>query len=293
MRKERDGARGANVGRILANGDGWRALDVVCTAGPHDPPFEERHAWSSLSIVIAGIFSYRSGCGATLMSPGAIMLGSFDRSFECAHHHGEGDRCLSFQFSRELFEDVARGAGVTHIGFANDRIPPLRALSPFTVRAIDAMRAPAALEEIALELAGATLRLEARVGLHHPNAATRDRIRIGEVIRHLNAHGAEHLSLAALAQLADLSRYHFLRTFRKVTGITPHQWILRARLREAAMRLVASADPITGIAFEVGFDDLSNFIRSFRAEFGLSPRAYRANAASMKNPAARSYKIPA
>jgi AraC family transcriptional regulator len=61
-----------------------------------------------------------------------------------------------------------------------------------------------------------------------------------------------------------------------VAGITPHQWILRARLRGAAKRLAASEAPITEIAFDVGFEDLSNFIRSFRAEFGISPRAYRA-----------------
>jgi AraC-like DNA-binding protein len=49
-------------------------------------------------------------------------------------------------------------------------------------------------------------------------------------------------------------------------------------LREAAQRLAASRERITDIAFESGFEDLSNFVRSFRAEFGMSPRAYRAAA---------------
>jgi AraC-like DNA-binding protein len=66
-----------------------------------------------------------------------------------------------------------------------------------------------------------------------------------------------------------------LRTFKRVTGITPHQWMLRARLRKAARRLVASRDAITDVALDVGFNDSSNFIRSFRAEFGISPRQYR------------------
>jgi AraC-like DNA-binding protein len=73
-----------------------------------------------------------------------------------------------------------------------------------------------------------------------------------------------------------MSRFHFLRTFTRVTGVTPHQWILRARLREAAARLTSTDAPITEIALDVGFEDLSNFIRTFRAEFGVSPRAHRA-----------------
>ena len=76
-----------------------------------------------------------------------------------------------------------------------------------------------------------------------------------------------------------MSPYHFLRTFKAVTGITPHQWLLRARLREAAQRLANSRTGVTAIALDVGFDDLSNFIRSFRAEFGVSPRQYRLAAA--------------
>jgi AraC-like DNA-binding protein len=273
IRREREGARGGNFGRVLAEGEGWRALDVVCSAGPHDRPFEERHAWSSISLVLAGTFTYQGDRGPSLMSSGAIMLGSFGHSFECSHQHGEGDRCLSFQFTRELFDTVARDAGATRADFDHDRMPPLRALAPVAVRAANAIGKPAALAEIALELAGAVIQMNG----HQPIATTtRDRMRIAEVLHHLETHREESHTLAELASLARLSRYHFLRTFRSVTDITPHQWILRARLREAAQRLAASHQSITEIALDVGFEDLSNFIRSFRAEFGVSPRRYRA-----------------
>ena len=78
------------------------------------------------------------------------------------------------------------------------------------------------------------------------------------------------LGLAALPACAE-----DVISFRIVTGVTPHQWIIRARLRDAATRLLRSDEPITDIALDVGFDDLSNFIRGFRREFGLSPRSYR------------------
>ncbi|HKM99404.1 MAG TPA: AraC family transcriptional regulator, partial [Candidatus Binataceae bacterium] len=111
-----------------------------------------------------------------------------------------------------------------------------------------------------------------------PSAESRDRARIARVLRQMESSFAQPHTLASLARIAGLSRYHFLRTFKCVTGITPHQWLLRARLRDAAQRLARRADAVTEIALDTGFEDLSNFIRSFRAEFGVSPRRYRAAA---------------
>src|SRR5208283_799598 len=54
-----------------------------------------------------------------------------------------------------------------------------------------------------------------------------------------------------------------------------HQYVLRARLREAAVRLAAQPNKVLDIALDCGFGDVSNFNRAFRAEFGVSPRVYR------------------
>jgi AraC family transcriptional regulator len=59
-----------------------------------------------------------------------------------------------------------------------------------------------------------------------------------------------------------------------VTRVTPHQFILRARLREAAVRLKTTRNEVLEIALDTGFRDLSNFNHSFRAEFGMSPTSY-------------------
>jgi AraC-like DNA-binding protein len=95
------------------------------------------------------------------------------------------------------------------------------------------------------------------------------------VLRRLESDFEAPHSLSELARDAGLSSYHFLRVFKDTTGITPHQWLLRARLRRAALLLVATRNAVTDIALDVGFEDLSNFIRTFRAEFGTSPRSYR------------------
>jgi len=272
-RKHENGEPGTADGRIVAAGDGWQVVDVVCTTGPGDRPFDERHAASSFSVVLSGTFVYRADRGAALMSPGAFLLGNAGHAFECSHEHGEGDRCLSFQLDLDLFERLAHDAGASRPAFGRDRLPPVRGLAPLTARAEAAMRCPDAFEEVALELAVAVIRLATDGRRDEPSP---DPARIAPVLRRLEFRVAERHTLAGLASEAGLSRYHFLRTFKAVTGLTPHQWIVRARLREAARRLAAGCDAVTDVALDVGFDDLSNFIRTFRTEFGVSPGRYRA-----------------
>ena len=78
-----------------------------------------------------------------------------------------------------------------------------------------------------------------------------------------------------MASTAKMSEFHFLRTFKQVTQVTPHQYILRARLRQAAVRLKTRSDKVLEIALDTGFADLSNFNHAFRAAFGVSPTQFR------------------
>src|SRR5262249_21877107 len=106
----------------------------------------------------------------------------------------------------------------------------------------------------------------------------RDQRRISGSVRRMaeNAQEPDRLSLATLASEAAMSRYHFLRTFRQVVGMTPHQFVLRTRLHRAAVRLRRSDAPGSTIAFDAGFHDLSTFNRSLHRLAGASPSVYRA-----------------
>ena len=92
--------------RLLAAGSGWRVEDVVCTFGPNDRPFEERHETPCIALVTSGTFQYRSERGSVLLSPGALLLGNHHHCFECTHEHATGDRCLSFHFTPEFLDTV-------------------------------------------------------------------------------------------------------------------------------------------------------------------------------------------
>jgi AraC family transcriptional regulator len=218
------------------------------------------------------------------MAPGALMLGNCGSAYECSHQHGEGDRCLSFQFQPDLFERIARDVGAKRAFLDHQHLPPLRELAPLTARASLAAISPAygsgantlgLMEEIALDLAGRVISIASDTVQRVRTEEVRNAGRIAHVLRRMDASSDQIGSIADLAREAGLSPFHFLRAFKRATGITPHQWLLRTRLRKAVERLVTCRDPITEIALDVGFDDLSNFIRSFRAEFGVSPREYR------------------
>ena len=74
---------------------------------------------------------------------------------------------------------------------------------------------------------------------------------------------------------AELSLFHFLRLFGNVLGVTPHQYLVRSRLRHAARLLADDGISITDIAYDVGFGDLSNFVRTFHRAAGISPLRFR------------------
>jgi AraC-like DNA-binding protein len=92
----------------------------------------------------------------------------------------------------------------------------------------------------------------------------------------IDEHSAGDVDLASAARQAGLSAFHFLRLFSRVLGVTPHQYLVRCRLRRAARLLAAGAPCVTGVALDVGFGDLSNFVRTFRRAAGVSPRRFQA-----------------
>ncbi|MDQ2633506.1 MAG: helix-turn-helix domain-containing protein [Pseudomonadota bacterium] len=72
----------------------------------------------------------------------------------------------------------------------------------------------------------------------------------------------------------------FLRIFRRAIGLTPYQFLLNTRLRQAALRLPAGPDAVSAAACDTGFGDLSTFNAAFRARFGAPPGFFRRDRAS-------------
>jgi AraC family transcriptional regulator len=244
----------------------------MCTYGPRDRSFEEQHGSTSISVVVEGSFQYRSAYGSAVLSPGSLLLGNSGQSFVCGHDHGVGDRCVAFYYEPEFFESAKLpGKWPTH------QIPALAELAPWIVRAQLAIDRTdrVLLNELAHGLPATVVGILGPSRYLSPKPSAADERRISVALRFVEANLREPMDLELLASTSKMSAFHFLRVFKQITNVTPHQYILRARLRKAAVRLKTDPGRVLEIALESGFGDLSNFNHAFRAEFGESPSQFR------------------
>jgi AraC-like DNA-binding protein len=269
---------GAPRTRPIAHDPHWSLTEYVCTAGPHDRTFEERHDRVSLALVTAGTFRYRTDTGEGLLYPQAFLLGNAGACFECGHEHSQGDRCLALHLDRELFVEIASGSsGSNRCGFRAPCLPALPDLARISV-ALQLAASPEsrlALEETVLTAFEKVVRA---VGTNHtpprrPTAmATR---RMATVFRYIDERLGSDLNLADLSSLVAMSKYHLLRTFKRASGMTPHQYVLGRRLRAAAAELRTTDKPVARVALDQGFGDLSTFNHAFRRVIGVTPTEFR------------------
>jgi AraC family transcriptional regulator len=95
------------------------------------------------------------------------------------------------------------------------------------------------------------------------------------VMEFIEAHLAEEISLAVLAELADLSLFHFARAFTQSFGVPPHRYHMARRMDRARSLLQDPARSVTQIGIQVGFRETSSFTKAFRRFTGLTPTEYR------------------
>jgi AraC-like DNA-binding protein len=249
------------------------ATDYRCNGGAAGEPFVEVHAGYTVSYVREGSFTYCLRGDAFELVAGSVLVGRPGDEYVCTHEHAAGDECLSFELAPALVDAIGAPPAVWRAG----GVPPLPELM---VLGELAQSAAEGASDVGLDEVGMTLasRLADVIGgrtSKRPEAGARDRRRAVEAALWIDEHSDEPLDLESTARAAGLSAFHFLRLFASVLGVTPHQYLVRSRLRHAA-RLLADHDvPVTDVAYDVGFGDLSNFVRTFHRAAGVSPRAFR------------------
>ncbi|WP_437652866.1 helix-turn-helix transcriptional regulator [Sorangium sp. So ce1182] len=253
--------------------DAISVLDYRCSAGPGDAPFAELHRGFSVSYVRKGSFGYRVRGASFELVAGSLLVGHPGDEYMCTHDHVAGDECLSFHLAPAFVEAIgARGEA-----FRTGGVPPLPGLMVLgeLAQAAAEGRSGVGLDEAGMLFASRFVEVVSGQGRRPPEAGARDRRRAVEAALWVDAHAHEPIDLESAAREAGLSAFHFLRLFARVLGVTPHQYLVRARLRRAARLLAEDTRSITDIALDVGFGDLSNFVRTFHRAAGVSPRGFR------------------
>lgn len=251
------------------------AIDYRCEFGPGDAPFVEEHQRYSLSYVRAGAFGYRTRGASYELVAGSILVGYPGDEYVCSHDHVCGDECLSFHLSPALVDAIGRRPAVWRSGAVPPR-PELMVVAELAqVAASGEGSLGPDLEEVGMVFTARVLDAVSGSGHRPLDARTRDRRRAVEAALWLDEHSNEHVDLAGAARYVGLSAFHFLRLFTNVLGVTPHQYLVRSRLRRAVRLLAEDALSITDVSLESGFGDLSNFVRTFHRAAGVSPRRFR------------------
>ena len=105
---------------------------------------------------------------------------------------------------------------------------------------------------------------------------------MSKVLSYIREHVKDSLSLEDLSEIASMSKYHFLRSFKKELGVTPFQYITELRISLAKTMLTTTGMSITDIAYDLGYSNESSFIRAFTRVAGLSPIHFKRNLPAKK-----------
>jgi len=96
-----------------------------------------------------------------------------------------------------------------------------------------------------------------------------------DAITHIHANFHRRITLNELAESVKISPYHFSRLFKKETGYSPYEYVLKTRIDHAKVLLKKTELSVKEIAFKVGFNSESNFINTFSSRLGLTPNEFR------------------
>ena len=100
-------------------------------------------------------------------------------------------------------------------------------------------------------------------------------VRLRKIEDYVHAHVSESISIDSLAELAELSPFHFSRVFKQATGMTPLQFVTRERMLQAQQLIRETSRSLIEIALEVGYTSPSHFAQVFRRTVGMAPTEFR------------------
>ena len=248
-----------------------------CRASTNARPSDEEHQAFSITLVERGTLTYRTRAGSAVLSPGWLMLGNEGEGYACSHEQsdGSGDDCVVLSMSAPALDAAlsALGQSGSKLAFGRASLPP----SPRVVALLGSSLADGddgfALEETALAVIGNVQR--SLNDSAAPAPVPRQDERALTAAHYIESRAEAPITLDDVAAAVGVGPFHLMRIFRRAVGVTPHQYLMRIRLLRAIALLRDTEQPVTTIAYDTGWSDLSNFTRTFRRDVGCSPGEFR------------------
>ena len=225
----------------LLQRDRISVTEFRCTAGPGDKPFAEAFPAHSISYVRKGSFGCHCRGRFHELVTGSVLVGHPGDEYVCTHDHTVGDECLSFFIGEDLVDELDDRAAIWQVG-ALPPLPELMVLGELAQTAADGS-SDIGLDEVGHVLASRFVEIASGRKPRKTAAQLRDRRRAVEAALWIDANSHRAITLDDSAAQAGISPFHFLRLFSQVLGVTPHQYLVRSRLRRAARRLADDDAP--------------------------------------------------
>ena len=197
----------------------------------------------------------------------------FGAELDVVHIHIAVDRCLAA--FEALFKEKAHDVEVTeffgrdetlaHLSFACAEMLCART-------AATSQRVGAITHLLAIHIAEKYTNIAAQKPDYSGGLAVS---RLRKIEDYVRAHLTEDVSIETLAELAELSRFHFCRVFKQSTGMTPLQFVTRERMLKAQRLIRETSRSLIEIALEVGYTSPSHFAQAFRRTVGMAPKEFR------------------
>jgi AraC-like DNA-binding protein len=248
----------------LRHDGGMHVLDYRCQGHPGQTCWQDRHRQWAVILAGAGGFVYRTGGQTHLIEPGMAILTRPGEAYGCEHPFGTGDEALVVTLPEPAMGATGWGQGRSAV-----LMPDVAAAARLTAAARhdrwQILPAVAALLATSVPVPGTKPDVD---DLHSGHA----------LLTRLAACVDDAPSLTSLGERVGLSRFGVNRLVRRLTGQTPHQYRIRQRLTVAAHLLSSTDRPVTAVAADAGWEDLSTFLHAFRQHFGCTPGTFRRQA---------------
>lgn len=277
--------------RTLQKSPTVKVLDFRCQEAPHTVSSPESYPEFEISFTRTGHFHFRCEQGSQDMDSRMIMLANAESERVVSHGKDVCDTCTILHYPRLLLEEAEQifwRKGVLPESGKNVPFPvaavPSTPLLDLLHRSLLCGKAETLqVDDIALRILAGIFRQIYGWKKGDVCPAVEEHLRdrhlqtVERAKEYMLSHIDQDISLSEIARHAFVSEFHFSRLFKKLTTLSPYQYLLEARLGHAAILLKKTRDPVTEICFASGFQSFPHFVASFTSRHGISPLQYRKN----------------
>jgi AraC family transcriptional regulator len=238
----------------------------------------ERQSLNAMVLPLAGVFSkYDAPKRYVIGTPTHAVFVAADTPYRVGFPGAIGDRALTFRFDADLAPEQLDGSGNRHRLNPQGLLPPnamvLRNLLWRRLRNGNMDKFET--ETVGLDLLAASLSCLGRPDLPSRGTYLRQMPALERVKEAVAVAPAHRWNVKKLAAIANMSPFHFCRSFRQAVGTSVYNYVVRERLAQAIDDVLERSADITTIALDAGFASHSHFTARFRRLFGHTPAGLR------------------